>query len=120
MSCPLPEPVPPRSSRGLGTRDVASSSSWPSRPPTQSNLPVAGIDAEDLDLDLVADLDHLLGALDLVVGQLRDVQEALQAGLQLDEDAELGELGHLALLHLPRLVPPRDIPVPQIARHLLS
>ena len=57
-----------------------------------------GIDAQHLDLDLVADLDHLLRALDLVVGQLGDVQQAFQARLQLDEDAEVGELGDLALL----------------------
>src|SRR5262249_53548546 len=36
----------------------------------EADLAVARIDAEDLDLDLVADFDDLFGALDLVVGQL--------------------------------------------------
>src|SRR4051794_14851658 len=34
----------------------------------ESDLALAPVDAEDLDLDLVADLDDLLGAVDLVVG----------------------------------------------------
>src|SRR5262245_41705983 len=40
----------------------------------QTNFPLFGIDAEDLHLDLVANLDHILGILDLVVGKLGDVQ----------------------------------------------
>src|SRR5262249_62169617 len=62
----------------------------------QADLAVGGVYAQDADLDLVADLDDLLGALDPGVGQLRDVQQPLQARLQLEEDAEVGELGDLA------------------------
>ena len=68
----------------------------------QADLALAGVDAQDLHLDLVADLDDFLGALDLVVGQLGDVQQAFQARLQLDEDAEVGELRDLALDDLAR------------------
>src|SRR5205807_4939197 len=49
----------------------------------QADLALAPVDAEHLHLDVVADLDDLLGAVDLLVGQLRDVQEAFQAGLEL-------------------------------------
>src|SRR5207244_12831807 len=63
----------------------------------QADLAVGRIDAQDAHLDFVADLDHLLGALDLVVGQLRNVQQAFQSRLQLDEDAEVGQLRDLAL-----------------------
>src|SRR5262249_27529039 len=49
----------------------------------EADLPLAAVDAEDLHLDLVAHLDHVLRALDLVVGQLGDVEQALQARLQL-------------------------------------
>src|SRR5262249_39101167 len=38
----------------------------------QAEFPLGHVHAEDLDLDLVADLDDLLGGLDLVVGQLAD------------------------------------------------
>ena len=38
--------------------------------PRQADLPLVGVDAQDLHLDLLADLDDVLGILDLVVGQL--------------------------------------------------
>ena len=66
----------------------------------EADLPLGAVDAEDLDLDVVADVDDLLGAVDLVVGQLGDVQEPFEAGLELDEDAEVGQLGDLADDHV--------------------
>src|SRR5262249_3152135 len=86
----------------------------------QGDLAFADVDTEDLDLDLVADLDDVLGALDLVVGQLADVQQALQTGLQLDEDAEVGELGDLALLDLTGAVTAGDVALPRVVVHLLE
>src|SRR5262249_39163203 len=86
----------------------------------EADLAVGGVDAQDLDLDLVAHLDDVLRALDLVVGQLGDVQQAFQAGLQLDEDAEVGELGHLALLGLAGLVTTGDVALPGVVVHLLE
>ena len=86
----------------------------------EADLPLAAIDTEDLHLDLVADLDDFLGAVDLVVGQLRDVQEALQARLELDEDAEVGELGDLALDHVARLVAAGDVGLPRVVLELLE
>ena len=70
----------------------------------QADLALVGVDAQDLDLDLVADLDHVFGVLDLVVGQLGDVQQAFQAVLQLDEHAEVGDLRDLAVDDLAGLV----------------
>src|SRR5262249_11550383 len=89
-------------------------------PAAESDLAVGGVHTEDLDLDLVAGLDDVLGALDLVVGQLADVQQALQAGLQLDEDPEVGELGDLALLDLTWAVASGDVALPGVVVHLLE
>src|SRR5262249_44404394 len=86
----------------------------------QADLAVGRIDPQHLDLDLVADLDDLLRALDLVVGQLGDVQEALQARLQFDEDAEVRQLRDLALLDLAGVVTARDVAFPRVAGHLLQ
>ena len=60
------------------------------------------------------------GVLDLVVGQLGDVQQALQARLQLDEHAEVGELRDLALHDLARLVAAGDVAFPRVVGHLLE
>ena len=83
---------PPIASSEISSGTVGSSTFRMDRPILRS----FGVDAQDLDLDLVADLDHVLRALDLVVGQLGDVQQPFQARLQLDEHAEVGELGDLA------------------------
>ena len=80
----------------------------------EADLALAAVDAEDLDLDLVADLDDLLGAVDLVVGQLGDVQQAFQARLELDEDAEVGQLGDLALDDVAGLVAAGDVGLPRV------
>src|SRR5262249_24587170 len=88
--------------------------------PAEADLAVARIEPQDLHLDLVAALDHILGALDPVVGQLGDVHQALQAGLQLDEDAEVGQLGDLALLDLAGAVATGDVALPGVAGHLLE
>ena len=58
----------------------------------QRDLAVLLVDVEDHRLDLVADGDHLGRVLDpLGPGHLGDVDEALDAGLQLDERAVVGE-----------------------------
>src|SRR5579871_5894788 len=88
--------------------------------PAQTDLAISGIDAEDLDLDLIADLDDILGTLNLVIGQLRDVQQSFQSRLQLDEDTEVGQLRDLALLDLAGLVPAGDVAFPRIVIHLLE
>ena len=55
------------------------------------------VDLEDHDLDLVAEL-HDLGRVYVLVGpiHLRDVHQALDALLDLDERAVIGEVGDLA------------------------
>src|SRR5690606_5416626 len=57
-----------------------------------------GVDAIDEDGDLVALLHHLLGVLDVAPAELGDVKQAVDAGGQLAERAELGrahDLRHL-------------------------
>src|SRR5579859_6774594 len=65
------------------------------------------VDLGDLDLDLVADLDHVVDVLHALaagdLAQLRDVQQAVLAGQQRDEGAEGGGLhdrAQEALAHL--------------------
>src|SRR6266545_2981389 len=87
---------------------------------TQADLAIRRIDAQDLDLDRVADLDDFLRGFNLVIGEFGDVQEALQTRLQLDEDAEVGELGHLARLDVARMVTAGNVALPRIALHLLE
>lgn len=54
------------------------------------------IDTNALDHDLLAFVDFVGGVGHAVVGQLADVQEAVQAGEDGDEGAELDHLGHAA------------------------
>src|SRR5690606_5933177 len=54
------------------------------------------VDVDDLDEDLGADLDDLLGDLHVALGQLGDVHQALDALLDADERAERNQLGDLA------------------------
>jgi hypothetical protein len=67
----------------------------------QADLAIGDVDAEDLDVDLLVGLDDVLRVLDLVVGELGDVQQALEVVLELDEDAEVGDLGDLARTTMP-------------------
>jgi hypothetical protein len=86
----------------------------------QGQLALANIDAQDPDLDLVTGLYDLLRAAHLVVGQLRDVQQALQAGLQFDEHAEVGQLGDFTRLYVAGVVAAGDVALPRVAGHLLE
>src|SRR5690606_33766333 len=65
----------------------------------QAHLAVA-LQAQQLDLDHVAELDHVFDALDSVVVDLADVQQALGAGHDLDEGAEAHDALDLALVDL--------------------
>ena len=67
------------------------------------------VDVDDLDEDLVADLHDLLGDLDVALGQLGDVHQALDALVDADERAERDQLGDLAGHDLPDLVGPGEL-----------
>src|SRR5690606_17303231 len=67
--------------------------------PHQVDLP-ALVDRVDLDLEAVALLEEVLDALDAALGDLADVQQAVGAGEEGDEGAELGGLGHDAVVLL--------------------
>src|SRR5690625_53567 len=54
------------------------------------------VDVDDLDEDLGADLDDLLGHLDVALGQFGDVDQALDALLDTHERTERNQLGDLA------------------------
>ena len=54
------------------------------------------VDVDDLDHRVVADLHHLVRHLDVALGQLGDVHQALDALLDADERAEGNQLGDLA------------------------
>ena len=57
------------------------------------------VDPQHLDLDLLADLEHLARVRDREPGQLGDVDQAVGPA-EIDEGAELGQAAHGALAHL--------------------
>ena len=63
----------------------------------EGDAPALLVDLEDLDPDGLARLDDLARGLDVMLGELGDVDEALDAGDDLDERAEGDDLGDLAL-----------------------
>src|SRR5699024_5630667 len=54
------------------------------------------IDVDDLHEDVLVDRDDLLGQIDVALGQLGDVHQALDAALDAHEGAGGDQLGHLA------------------------
>src|SRR5574340_1762142 len=63
----------------------------------EGDLAVLEVHVDDLDLDLLPLLHHVAGVLDALVLHLGDVHQPLDARLELDEGAEVGDLGDLAL-----------------------
>ena len=86
----------------------------------QADLPVVGVHAKNLDLDLLADLDDLIGVADLVVGQFADVQQAFQVAFQFDKHAEVRNLGDLALDDFARHVGRWNPRLPRVFLKLLQ
>jgi len=72
-----------------------------SAPTAQADLAVRSVDTQNLDLDLVADLDDILGTLGPCVGQLRDVQQPFQASFESTNTPKL-----VSLVTLPVLISP--------------
>ena len=67
------------------------------------------VDVDDAHEDVVIDLDDLLGQLDVTLGELGDVHQALDALLDANERTEGNELGDLAGHDLADLVGPREV-----------
>src|SRR6266702_523351 len=63
----------------------------------QRDLALVLVHVDDLHVDLVALLHHVARVLGPLLAQLGDVDQPLDAGLDLDEGAEVGELRHLPL-----------------------
>src|SRR4029077_814709 len=59
--------------------------------------PPSGVDPDHLPLQVLPDLEDVLGALHVIPRELRDVKQALDAGHDLKEGAVLLGLGDLAL-----------------------
>src|SRR5690606_20098030 len=70
----------------------------------QADAATVEVDVDDLHEDLVADLDDLLRDLHVALGQLGDVDQALDALLDPDERAERHQLGDAARHDLTDLV----------------
>ena len=66
------------------------------------------VDVEHLDPDRVADREHLGGMVDVAPGELGDVDQAVDA-LEVDEGAEVDDVGDLALDHLAGLEAAEDL-----------
>ena len=129
ISGPLSPPIPPLSSTAGRSRRVGGCSVFfavtvflvPLDPlARQADLALVSIDPQDLDLDRLADLDDLFRVFDLVVSQLRDVQQAFESVLQADEHAKVGELRHGAGHDLARLILVGNVRGPGVLGHLLE
>src|SRR5699024_2719568 len=68
------------------------------------------VDVDDLDHGVVVDRDDLVRDLDVALGQLRDVDQALDALVDTHEGAERHELGDLARDDLTDRVGPGEVP----------
>src|ERR1035437_186216 len=67
------------------------------------------VDVDDLDEDVVADVDNLLRQLHVALGQLGDVDQALDAVVHADERTERDQLGDLARNDLADRVGAREV-----------
>ena len=70
----------------------------------QADAAAGEVEIDDLDPQLLAGRDDLVGRVDVVGGHLGDVHEALDAVADLDERTELDELGDPAVDELADLV----------------
>ena len=77
------------------------------------------VDLEDLHVQLRARLDDLAGALHVVVGELGNVHEPLDARQDLDEGAEGDHLGHGSLEDVAGAMG-ADHPLPRVLLGLLE
>src|SRR5262245_30417592 len=62
----------------------------------EADAPLVRVDADDEQGQLVPDAHELVGTADRTIGHLRDVQQAIDAGLELDKSAEVREADNLA------------------------
>src|SRR5690606_13817264 len=102
----------PRLALGLGRLRVG-------RLDAQADATRLGIEVDHLHLDVLARLHDVGRVFNPVVGQLRDVHQALDAVLQLHERAEVHRAGHFALDDLPFAVALLD-GGPRIRQRLLQ
>ena len=65
------------------------------------------VDVEHLDLDRLADLEHLGRMVDVAPGELGDVDQAVHP-VEVDEGAEVDDVGDLAVDHVARVEPVED------------
>ena len=85
----------------------------------ESDLSLVLINLDDLDVNPVAGLDDRGWRVDLVVSQLGNVEQALKGLGQLDEHAEVGDLGHDTFDDGPDGEVDRDLTIPGVFLELL-
>jgi len=86
----------------------------------EADLPLVDVDADDPDLDLLTRLEDVLRLGLTVVGELRDVEQALEVVVELHEDPEVGDLGDEAGEQVADVVVARDLLEPRVRRQLLA
>src|SRR2546429_357293 len=97
----LPAPMPPVTATASGRVTIPLAVRALQREREASPL---GVDLDHLHLHRVALRDDLARVLHVVLRELRDVHEALDAGKDLDEGAEGHDLRHLAVDHVALVV----------------
>ena len=78
------------------------------------------IDSQDFYLYLLADLNDLLGVVDLMVGQFGDVQQTFESAFEAHEYAEVGDFGNGSGDDLPSRIPIGDFLGPRILGELFQ
>ena len=63
----------------------------------QADFSLFSIDSQNSYFERFADLDNIFGIFDLVIGQFRNVQQALEIRFELDEHSEVGDLGDFSV-----------------------
>ena len=89
-------------------------------PPGEANFAFLGVNTQDADFELFADLDDVLGIFDLVIGKFGDVEQSFEIVLEFDEDSEIGDFCDLAVDGVARGKPLRDVVFPRVLFKLLQ
>ncbi len=86
----------------------------------QTDLAVLHINADHAHLDFLAREQQVLSLGAAVVRQLRDVQQSLEALLELHKHSEVGDLSHVTREEVAHVVATRDLLMPRVGAQLLA
>ena len=86
----------------------------------QADLALVEVHADDANFDLHAKSNDVLGAFDLVIGKLRNVEKTFEIVLELHKDTEVGDLRSVARKQVADVVVVRNRIHPRVGGELLQ